>query len=491
MRRRKIPKIITPPRQVDNSNIVERRSVRTRKVKPTSGRERPSISNTNFELVTSFPPQDIKSNRLFIIAGGPSVKTLDLNLLKDEDVMCVNAAIKLIPNPKYFVTLDYSFLTKGVIDIDEINKKVTDKSFFILKTNNPNLIVKNGIVEDKRHNFQYTHLKKFSHVISSTTDKSGMEGFSKSSRSFVNGDNSGFSAIQLAILLGYQEIYLIGFDLGFDPNGETHFHSWYGPNTNIKAKISGYKDIFLSAMKSFTTNGHWTNKPTISTLTESPLNQYIRKNDISSILKEPKKIKKPKSKPYVIVSYYTINTPYEQEALKLKASLTKLNVPYDIVGVKNLGNWQANTRFKAKFMQDMLIKHKGKSVVWVDSDAVIHSYPKLFDTYDCDVAVRWQDFRWRKNECLSGTIYLANNPATYELCRRWEGINVAEGAGAKTFEQWNLGKAIEDMRREGKIKDENLPPEYTMIFDSMRQMYPNITPVIEHFQASRKLRNKV
>mgnify|MGYP001593134114 FL=1 len=142
-------------------------------------------------------------------------------------------------------------------------------------------------------------------------------------------------------------------------------------------------------------------------------------------------------------------------------------------------------------MQDMLRKHKEKNIVWVDSDAVIHSYPDLFDSYSCDVAVRWQDFRWRKNECLSGTIYLANNPRTLELCQRWEGNNTSEGPGAKTFEQWNLGKAIEDMRNEGKIKDENLPPEYTMIFDSMRQMYPNINPIIEHFQASRKFKNRV
>ncbi len=42
------------------------------------------------------------------------------------------------------------------------------------------------------------------------------------------------------------------------------------------------------------------------------------------------------------------------------------------------------------------------------------------------------------------------------------------------------------MRKEGKIRDANLPPEYTMIFDSMRSMYPNVKPVIEHFQASRK-----
>jgi hypothetical protein len=47
------------------------------------------------------------------------------------------------------------------------------------------------------------------------------------------------------------------------------------------------------------------------------------------------------------------------------------------------------------------------------------------------------------------------------------------------------------MRREGKIKDKNLPPEYTFIFDLMRALYPNANPVIEHFQASRRNKNKV
>ena len=142
-------------------------------------------------------------------------------------------------------------------------------------------------------------------------------------------------------------------------------------------------------------------------------------------------------------------------------------------------------------MGQMLDKHIGKSIVWVDSDAIIHSYPKLFDNYNYDIAVRWQDFRWRKNECLSGTIYMANNSHMRDLCKRWEGENIAEGPNAKTFEQWNLGKSIIEMRTEGKIKDGNLPPEYTMIFDSMRAMYPDVKPIIEHFQASRKLKNKL
>jgi len=31
----------------------------------------------------------------------------------------------------------------------------------------------------------------------------------------------------------------------------------------------------------------------------------------------------------------------------------------------------------------------------------------------------------------------------------------------------------------------NLPPEYTFVFDHTKKLYPNIKPVIEHFQASR------
>ena len=42
-----------------------------------------------------------------------------------------------------------------------------------------------------------------------------------------------------------------------------------------------------------------------------------------------------------------------------------------------------------------------------------------------------------------------------------------------------------------KFTYKNLPPEYTMIFDSMRGMYPNIDPVIEHFQASRRFKKDV
>ena len=483
--RRNIRKVIVPTNRSDSNKIKKpliipkRQHVPAKPINENANSHLPALSNSNLII----PPN--KGNRVFIIGGGPTVNSINLNLLKDEDTICINAAINFVPNATYFVTMDYSYFDprRNINTVDDIISK-SQYSYFMINSNNTNLKNVNGQITDIRHNFVYKDLNKFSSAILAKNSINPVTGFSLTSNNFAHGDNSGFCDIQLAILLGYKEIYLVGFDLQ-TIQGASHFHLKYGNTSNIKKRINSYKDNIAHALKLFQQNSD----VSIETITPSGLEPIIKRRELSHI--QNTKRQTIMSNPYVIVSYYTINTPYEQEAAKLRNSLEKLKVPYDIVGVPNLGDWQSNTRFKAKFMQDMLRKHKGKSVVWVDSDAVIHSYPKLFDTYDCDVAVRWQDFRWRKNECLSGTIYLANNPRTLELCRRWEGINIAEGPGAKTFEQWNLGKVIEEMRNEGKIKDENLPPEYTMIFDSMRTMYPNIVPVIEHFQARRKLKNKV
>ena len=340
-------------------------------------------------------------------------------------------------------------------------------------------------------------------------------GFGLSRKEFCNGDNSGYCAIQFAILAGYKEIYLIGFDLNAEKN-RTHYHNEYsaGDYSLFVQKVQSYIVNLLDSISRF----QLVSKASIMSLTPTALSPLLpyKKNffrnhinkKVDTSIKLPKErtpVDKIKSEPslahtvdstsslsdLIIVAYYTINTPYEDEAKKLIRSLNQLGLNHDVVGVPNLGNWQANTRFKAGFMTDMLNKHQGKNLLYIDSDAIVHSRPVLFENYNADIAVRWQDFRWRQNECLSGTIFMANNDKTRELCSRWQKINRSEGPNATTFEQWNLGSVIKQMESEGKLITKNLPPEYTMIFDSMRAMYPDIVPVIEHFQASRTLRNKV
>lgn len=418
-----------------------------------------------------------KKKRVFIVGGAPSVSDVDLSLLKKEDVICVNKSIELFENPTHFITMDYTFFSK----IDDPNLHILEKAkntYFILNTTNKNIFVtdnKQNVLIDKRNNIRYAHLDKFSNVIQSKN----VNQFGDSFDNFAHGENSGFCAIQLALLLGYEEINLIGFDVLSSPNAgnRTHYHDGYNGATTILHRAATYQKNFEKAFLNFA------DLYKIRTITPSSFfEKYIKKISIRAALGKTPKMKKN----LMVVGYYTVNTPYEKEAEKLLASLNKIRLKHDIVPIETLGNWQANTRFKAKFMEDMLIKHKDYDLLYVDADAVFHKKPELFtEEYDYDIAVRWQDFRWRKNECLSGTIYMANNEKTLELCKRWQHGNEIEGSNAKTYEQWNLGRVIVQMRNEGKIRDVNLPPEYTMIFDSMRAMYPNIEPVIEHFQASR------
>ena len=502
--RRRILKVtnITPANQHPN------RPITIKPIRSTVRDTRVPVPRRNVQLneVTHFLERS--SDRVFILGGGPSLQGMNLSFLDKEDVICVNKAIDLVKNPKYFITMDYSFFTKIGSSVKTITAKA-QSSHFILNKQHSYIQNVGGVYTDTRNNFIYDGLHYFSSVISSYKETNAISGFGQNMTEFCHGDNSGYCAIQFAVIAGYKEIYLLGFDLNEPANKhQTHFHSSY-PDVSIDRfyqKIQIYKRYLIESItkiKKYKSTRFYT-------LTPSGLEPTVGKANVSRfnipqtnpITVEPQTpVPKPEvNKPVgesanldnlMIVAYYTLNTPYEDEAKKLISSLNKLGLNHDVVGVTNLGNWQANTRFKAKFMEDMLNKHQGKNLLYIDSDAIVHSRPVLFQDYHADIAVRWQDFRWRQNECLSGTIFMANNEKTRELCRRWQRVNVSEGPGATTFEQWNLGTVIKEMEAEGKITTKNLPPEYTMIFDSMRTMYPNIIPVIEHFQASRKLKNKV
>jgi len=177
----------------------------------------------------------------------------------------------------------------------------------------------------------------------------------------------------------------------------------------------------------------------------------------------------------IVISYYTKDTGYEKEIQGLIDSLRRFNLERDIQGIDDLGGWQKNTHYKARFIKAMLEKHK-RPVLWLDSDAIIRRYPFLFNDLDADMACYFKSGQ----ELLTGTIYFSNSEKALGLINRWIRIN---NARPQIWEQRNLQGIIKDW--DGKIKE--LPPAYCKIFDTMSVD----KPVIEHFQASRVHRYEV
>jgi hypothetical protein len=189
---------------------------------------------------------------------------------------------------------------------------------------------------------------------------------------------------------------------------------------------------------------------------------------------------------FLVIAYYTENTPYEALAANLKKSLQHFGIAHHIEGIKDLGSWEKNTHHKAHFIKKCLTD-RNQDLLCVDVDAVFKAYPDLIPTLDCDIAYRTENFRWRKDEALSGTIFLRNNDKVKRLVDRWIELNEAtpaERMKPETWEQKNMQRA---QREISDIVYYNLPPEYTYIFDHTRAMFPGVRPVIEHYQESRNI----
>ena len=500
MSRKRIIKTTQPPKSYgEPKKNFPRVSIRPGQTTRVVKNPRDTVSKTtrNFTRPSDFvaPPINFLKNEFtnnskesicFVVGGGPSLNGFDFTQLNGYDTIAINKSVEFIQNPTHFITTDYSYFLKASLPIEQIKLKCKN-TYFVANMSHDYMKVQKGEVIDTRRNFVYEDLYQYSGVIESHK----VDGFGSTISEFCNGNNSGHCGIQLALLLGYTKIYLLGFDL--NSSGQTHFHQSYkeADQKSFKNKVNNYAATLSNTLAEYKGSQEIINLSSSSILATSPHIKTQSFNDVIGSVKPISTNGNSTLDNLMVVGYYTVNTPYEEEAQNLLQSLNKLGINHDISGVKTLGSWQANTRFKAGFMLDMLIKHPNHRLLYVDVDAVVHSIPDLFKNYSCDIAVRWQDFRWRKNECLSGTIYMENNERTKRICELWRDINVNEGNGSSRMEQWNLDTVINQMKEDPDFSYKNLPPEYTMIFDSMRGMYPNINPVIEHFQASRRFKSNV
>jgi hypothetical protein len=177
----------------------------------------------------------------YIVGGGPSLINKDLNLLANKDTIVINKSILHVPNPNYYISMDYTALRKIPFQNTDYTK--------IFVANMSILNEENGALRDPKNKLTYLGLFLIFDMICMART---VDGFGATWKDFRCGNHSGHSAIQFALLMGYTTIYLLGFDYVTN-GGKTHFHTGYGQHPDFyNTYLNQYAVDLLGAFRDLT-----------------------------------------------------------------------------------------------------------------------------------------------------------------------------------------------------------------------------------------------
>jgi hypothetical protein len=186
----------------------------------------------------------------FIVGGGPSLINFDFNRLINVNTIVVNNAIFDAVNPNYFITKDYSFFLK--VGIVGSNFKQQRFNSFV-STNAEKVFVAGyygDTIKDKDEKIYDTKLKLFydTDLFDTVVKSTEAKGIGTSFDDFRCGGDSGYCALQLAILLKFKTIYLLGIDLV--TRARSHYHNayrWRGAEV-YKKKLESWFNLYVNGI---------------------------------------------------------------------------------------------------------------------------------------------------------------------------------------------------------------------------------------------------
>jgi hypothetical protein len=188
----------------------------------------------------------------------------------------------------------------------------------------------------------------------------------------------------------------------------------------------------------------------------------------------------------LIVGYYTAGD-YEQEAHQhLISSVEALGLPAIFQVIPHTGSWENIVLSRFLIFEQLCNDQPNNNFLFLDSDAVVHSDPWPFLlSLKCDVACHF----FRDIELLCSMLYFPAGPNRVEILARWNRMNAEDTRKEPGYypDQRNLQALLETNPQYITYR---LPPEYNCIFDLQRRLTRKIKPVIEQFQASRRLKKR-
>lgn len=157
-----------------------------------------------------------KGKRCFIIATGPSLTVDDLELIKNEYCIGVNSCIKAFSKtdwrPTYLCISDQRVWDSIGREVDSVTKEI--ETLFLgrpgIKSNSENVVY---FSRDERPS---TYIEtEFYKKYKKKNEKYDFYISQHMNRYFCDGPTVVFTAIQLAIYMGFSEIYLLGTDCNY------------------------------------------------------------------------------------------------------------------------------------------------------------------------------------------------------------------------------------------------------------------------------------
>jgi len=231
--------------------------------------ETESLKDRIRELMQNFGKD---KREVFIVGGGSSLKDFSFEKLKDKNTIAVNMAALDVPNPTYCITGDSNIFRKVQ---EEFFKRVNTTWVMVTNLNHPVMKWKDGRFEHRTTGFVYNPFS-----VDMLIKSAGLDGIGFSFNDFRTGYNSGFCALQLAVLLGYTKIYLLGMDLqkGIE---KTHYHNRYQNRDTISQ--SAFKNFFKNFVIALDILKEKTDIEVISCSKISRLNEYIPYQSFASL----------------------------------------------------------------------------------------------------------------------------------------------------------------------------------------------------------------
>ena len=194
----------------------------------------------------------------------------------------------------------------------------------------------------------------------------------------------------------------------------------------------------------------------------------------------------------LVVSFYTLDTPYEEEVQSLIGSCKQFDIEHLVEGIPSTGSWEMNCAFKPLFLLKKLEELK-RPLLWVDADAVFLQPPSFLDVFSLDLGVRLYDCPDdHPSRVVTATLFVNATEGGVEILKLWaqECLSMLQEK-ERTKEVWD-----QDALRRVLLKTSYksswgvLPNEYSIIAGHPEDERCS-SPIIVQNQASRRFKKWV